>query len=258
MVLHKVFASAVLTGAVVLCLGAVPSQGAEGTPVDDLPLREPDFGASGVQGKRDIPEGWVPIDAEEAAESLRAAQQNLAEFPTGMRSHDKAAIGEIWIQYPTSGGLGSGTPDGSSGSLPVVSFGHAAIVDRDEGNGRRTEQTIEAYPGFASPTGQDGVHRYWDNWKRNPEMMRGRIALLGARNSNLSKRTGARDFARAQIGKPYSVFASKADYSSFYCSKLVWAAWRSQGYDFDYNGGFWVLPMDLVNSSGTVILWRNK
>jgi uncharacterized protein YycO len=62
----------------------------------------------------------------------------------------------------------------------------------------------------------------------------------------------ARDYAYRQMGKPYSVAAPKTDLRSFYCSKLVWAAWRyTSGLDLDADGGFWVWPVDLVNSRYT-------
>jgi hypothetical protein len=67
-------------------------------------------------------------------------------------------------------------------------------------------------------------------------------------------RTAARNFAARQVGKPYSVLASKTDLRSFYCSKLAWAAWRfTSGLDLDGDGGFWVWPVDLVRSRYTSV-----
>jgi hypothetical protein len=64
--------------------------------------------------------------------------------------------------------------------------------------------------------------------------------------------TAARDFAYRQMGKPYSITSLKTDLRSFYCSKLVWAAWRyTSGLDLDADGGIWVWPVDLINSPRT-------
>jgi hypothetical protein len=64
----------------------------------------------------------------------------------------------------------------------------------------------------------------------------------------------ARDFACRQMGKPYSLFAAKTDLRSFYCSKLVWVAWRyTSGLDLDADGGYWVWPVDLVHSRYTSV-----
>jgi len=66
--------------------------------------------------------------------------------------------------------------------------------------------------------------------------------------------TAARTYAYKQMGKPYSVAGAKTDTRSFYCSKLVWAAWRyTSGLDLDGDGGYWVWPIDLVNSSYTTV-----
>jgi cell wall-associated NlpC family hydrolase len=66
--------------------------------------------------------------------------------------------------------------------------------------------------------------------------------------------TAARTYAYKQMGKPYSITAAKTDTRSFYCSKLVWAAWRyTSGLDLDGDGGFWVWPIDLVNSRYTTL-----
>jgi cell wall-associated NlpC family hydrolase len=68
-------------------------------------------------------------------------------------------------------------------------------------------------------------------------------------------RVAVRDFALRQLGKPYSVLASKTDLSSFYCSKLPWAAYRYvAGVDLDADGGIWVWPVDLLNSRYTSIV----
>lgn len=67
-------------------------------------------------------------------------------------------------------------------------------------------------------------------------------------------RTYARNFAARQLGKPYNIVAAKTDLSSFYCSKLAWASWRyTYGVDLDGDGGYWVWPVDLINSSHTVL-----
>lgn len=64
--------------------------------------------------------------------------------------------------------------------------------------------------------------------------------------------SSARMYARAQNGLPYNIYSSKTDGSAWYCSKLAWAAWRyTAGVDLDYDGGYWVWPVDMVNSYRT-------
>jgi hypothetical protein len=65
-------------------------------------------------------------------------------------------------------------------------------------------------------------------------------------------RVAARNWAYSQMGKPYNILAAKTDLRSFYCSKLCWGAWRyTSGLDLDADGGYWVWPIDLVNSPNT-------
>jgi len=62
----------------------------------------------------------------------------------------------------------------------------------------------------------------------------------------------ARNFCRAQLGEPYNIAASKSDDTAWYCSKLAWAGWRRRAsVDLDADGGYWVWPVDLVNSGRT-------
>jgi cell wall-associated NlpC family hydrolase len=62
---------------------------------------------------------------------------------------------------------------------------------------------------------------------------------------------GAVDYAIAHIGTPYdySYFGGKDTEDVMYCSELVWRAYLSQGIDLDSNGGVWVWPDDIANSS---------
>lgn len=60
------------------------------------------------------------------------------------------------------------------------------------------------------------------------------------------------NWCAAQAGEPYDITSSKSDYSRWYCSKLPWAGWKVKtGLDLDHDGGAWVKPADLVNSSKT-------
>jgi hypothetical protein len=67
-------------------------------------------------------------------------------------------------------------------------------------------------------------------------------------------RAAARNFAARQLGKPYNILGAKTDLSSFYCSKVAWTSWRyTMGVDLDGDGGYWVWPVDLINSSHTIL-----
>lgn len=210
-----------------------------------------------AQEDQEILKTPLKIDSAQMSETIRLVKEKLDAFPRGARAHEKAAIGEIWVVLPSLWGFikdDEGNSN-SNASWSFLNYGHAAIVHCDE----KTcgERTIEAYPKNASPIGIDGVHHYENNWKNNPRMMRNNVMLLGVANSSLQKRTGARDFANSYIGTPYGVTDGKTNYNTFYCSKLVWAAWYSQGEDLSRPFSLTVMPADLVSNRNTVLLWRN-
>ncbi|MBI5232375.1 MAG: hypothetical protein HY876_09460 [Coriobacteriales bacterium] len=73
-----------------------------------------------------------------------------------------------------------------------------------------------------------------------------------------SKRVSARNFCKAQRGEPYDIRSTKSDYSRWYCSKLVWAAYRSVGYNLDPSGGFWVTPSDLYKDGDAAVFAKGS
>jgi hypothetical protein len=154
------------------------------------------------------------------------------------------------IAPPTAGGNGDGYNNitfGSfdSGDIVVVlgtSTGHAGVFDRPRYYNLASYAIVSAN---VSPT--NGVQMEQCNkYRTYPEaygLWVPGVDWLG---------TSVRDFCRRQLGEPYSIAASKSDDSRWYCSKLCWAGWyRIASRDLDADGGYWVWPVDLVNSRYT-------
>lgn len=62
-----------------------------------------------------------------------------------------------------------------------------------------------------------------------------------------AQRTTIITYLNNQVGEPYS-FSLKTNESSWYCSKLVWKAYKQVNIDIDYDGGAEVTPTDILNS----------
>lgn len=62
-----------------------------------------------------------------------------------------------------------------------------------------------------------------------------------------AQRTKIVTYLNNQVGEPYS-FSLKTNETSWYCSKLVWRAYKEIGVDIDYDGGAEVTPTDILNS----------
>jgi len=125
---------------------------------------------------------------------------------------------------------------------PLSITGHAGLFDR------RYYVNINSYAVIsANVSPANGVQREQCLKYRASDRAWGLWVPSEANHS-----AAARDFAYRQMGKPYNILASKTDLSSFYCSKLAWAAWRyTSGRDLDADGGYWVWPVDLINSRYT-------
>lgn len=114
-------------------------------------------------------------------------------------------------------------------------YGHTAIVRFDN------NYVIEAWPG-------DGVRNYKNNWKTRFNSKR----AFWVKYANGDDYHYAQSYAIAKIGRPYSLATTKTSVTKFYCSKLVWQAWKSRGFDLDSNGGVLVTPANIEDDSQTL------
>ena len=140
----------------------------------------------------------------------------------------------------------SGTPGGHSG-LVYETSGSAWGDPRSSAT-----ITMEAR-GYASTT--DGVDGAADEVAEMP--LRDyfladdvfHMRLLRSRSTTAAQRAAAAAYAKAQDPDRYELLTSKWTESRWYCSKLNWAAYkRKAGLDLDSNGGYFVLPRDLIYS----------
>lgn len=54
------------------------------------------------------------------------------------------------------------------------------------------------------------------------------------------------EYARSLVGRPFFLLASRRGEQWFYCTKVVWWAYKQVGIDLDPRGGYWVVPDRLV------------
>lgn len=133
--------------------------------------------------------------------------------------------------YPTYKGFYLVTKDGKFGDL----VGHAGII-------YSSTTTVESFP--KSDDVADGVHTYANNWNTRYNTVYGLSADV-----TLETREAAADRAYSHIGKPYNWnFLSPNKTDAFYCSQLVYEAYKYVA-DIDLNeGGGIVFPIDLAQS----------
>lgn len=141
------------------------------------------------------------------------------------------------------------TVAGGSSSSSTAYDGHAGIA---QGSGYRT---VEAWPANRSPIGVDGVQRYNINWASRYTKVR----YLVPYNSSTNDGTYAYNQAVSKIGASFSILPHKYTWNqAFYCSHLVYGAWKRAGFNIDNDG--WdaiVTPKEIVASPRTQILWSS-
>lgn len=157
---------------------------------------EPGEGAGSagvVLSQAEIDEMWAEVDAAYEAQLEADAKDGIVPL---------AAKGT----YPRTKGDILVTKDAYKGLIPT---GHAAII-------YGSNQVIEAL--------KQGVVTGKNNWNTSKKTCYG-AQVIG---TTAAKRAKAADWAKKQLGKPYNYnFASINRTDAFYCSQLVWAAYRS-------------------------------
>ena len=146
--------------------------------------------------------------------------------------------GDIFLKYDvSSSGSSNGSSSGSniSGWLTPGKYGHAAYLDVvKRGNGGNfylessSNETDEqdANPVFlGGRVGYDKIIGYWADATE--------VAVCRVQNSNPSQRTAAVNYMQQYFGHHWGIFNKRSSNGDFYCSKVVYRGWLSQGIELE-------------------------
>lgn len=131
------------------------------------------------------------------------------------------------------------TSDAFKGLIPT---GHAAI-------GYSSSEVVESL--------SSGVQRGPNNWYAT----KNQAYQTSVRTTTAAQDAAAATWADGQRGKAYNWnYLNPGTRSKFYCSQLVWAAFKDQfGIDLDTSAYLWAIhPMELVNTSAVYLIYRKK
>ncbi|MCY7166554.1 YiiX/YebB-like N1pC/P60 family cysteine hydrolase [Streptococcus gallolyticus] len=132
---------------------------------------------------------------------------------------------------------------------PLFNNGHAGIVAAAP----YYDSVIEANPA-------DGVQPKYGSWESAARFSGNTIVQVGVKSTTVAQDRKAAQWAAKQIGKPYNrSFTNINTRSSFYCSQLVWAAYKdTTGVDIGTAAwGTAIHPFELINSK-TQVIYRNR
>jgi uncharacterized protein YycO len=76
-------------------------------------------------------------------------------------------------------------------------------------------------------------------------------------NADKAKIKSAVLFVEEQLGEPFFIFTDKNNKRVWYCTKLIWAAYKEQGIDLDPKGD-WPLPDAFFDSQYVNLIYRNQ
>ncbi|GAA0697017.1 YiiX/YebB-like N1pC/P60 family cysteine hydrolase [Paraclostridium ghonii] len=163
-------------------------------------------------------------------------RENSSEIGQSGKNQSRSAR-SIEGRYPTDPGAILVTSDGVVDKL----IGHAGIV-------YNSTTTVESNT-------EKGVATYPNTWNTSRKSVYG----LLVKNSSPQKDQDAANYAYTQIGKPYNWnFFNTETTDSFYCSQLVYRAYKEvTGINLNYNGGM-VTPADLIDSPETSMIYSQR
>lgn len=163
---------------------------------------------------------------------LSICMMTVAVLPTSIYAKAQSSG-----KYPTRAGTILVTPDKYKGLIPT---GHAAIV-------QNKNYVIESL--------SNGVGRHKNNWVGRKSKIYG----VTVKGTSAAQDKAAYSWCASKIGKKYNYnYYNVSTRKKFYCSQLVWAAFKDK-YRIDLNTkafGAAVHPMELVNTSKTNIIYR--
>lgn len=84
-----------------------------------------------------------------------------------------------------------------------------------------------------------------------------RAAILRVKSTPKQRQAAVR-YAMSQVGEPFFILAPKREDGLWYCSKLIWLAYRQAGIDLVEHPSYWVTPDDLLYSPAVKVVDRSE
>lgn len=113
--------------------------------------------------------------------------------------------------------------------------GHAGIGVHGRG------AVVEADPEYGVKKFDNRIADYWAERKTG--------GLMRVHDASLRSYELAQNYAMKMVGKRYGM--NPFDTGDFYCSELVYYAWKYAGFDIASGRGSWILPINIIEDEDT-------
>lgn len=118
-------------------------------------------------------------------------------------------------------------------------YGHAGI-------GGNNGETIEAYSNTNVAIFSNGYNRNWSDCSTG--------GIYRVNGASTSQYETAKNWAYSQVGKEYDLSLLDGD-SKFYCSELVYKAWKAAGITVGTNILGLITPESIMNHNNTILVY---
>ncbi len=178
---------------------------------------------------------FLGFSLQDLIDYIKSQMQSL---PPSKFMSDDFIEGDIFLKYDvSSSGSSNGGSSGSnvSGWLTPGKYGHAAYLDVNqrslntgyylESASNETDEQVANPVTNGGRVGYDKVIGYWSEATE--------VAVSRVQNSNTNQRTIAVNSMQQYFGNQWGVFNKRSTSNDFYCSKVVYRGWLSQGIELE-------------------------
>jgi hypothetical protein len=180
--------------------------------------------------------------------------------PSGLTASGRSrAVVNTWFDSCVNGDILLCYGGDSSGWYYDWLFGghwkHAGLFDKANSyNGDKEYDIVSA--SLETTSGQSVGYETRAKWVEESAVQEQRV-----RNSTSTQRSAALSYAKTQIGKPMDLFATRESNDTWYCSKLAYRSYLTQGFALEptpWWGDNWVTAQDLVDDDDTYYVRGDK
>lgn len=200
-------------------------------------------------------------DLENCVKIRNSAARSAARSITSSTVSSSAKTGDIFLSHSYDSSL-AGSSVALLNTLTRGYYKHSGIYDkRIKGDAcvlSASNNNDHFKKGESEGLGAVG-YEYMSDWTKTDKA----VGVVRVKNATEDQCKSALDKGKDWLGKPYGLSLNRKSDDTFYCSKVVYRCWLSQGFDLEYNTawfwrGLFVTPQDLYDDSDTVFVCGDK
>lgn len=200
-------------------------------------------------------------DLENCVKIRNAGARNSSRSISSGTIKDSAQTGDIFLSHSYDSSL-AGSSVAMLNTLTRGYYKHSGIYDEDKGgencilsSSNDNDYYVKGVSTGIGAVGYESIKKWTSSDKA--------VGVVRVKNATEDQCRAALDEGKKWLGQPYGFSLNRDSNDSFYCSKVVYRCWLSQGFDLEYNTawfwrGLFVTPQDLYDDSDTYFVFGDK